>query len=45
MHFFSGVAIGVYITQNYYVPNLHTSFKYILNQISYYEKNNKKFDK
>ena len=42
IHYFSGIITGIYISQNYNVPNLNKTFDYLLNQISYFEKNNRK---
>jgi hypothetical protein len=44
VYYFSGLISGIYISQNYNIPNLNSSLNFILNQISYYEKQNKNSD-
>jgi hypothetical protein len=39
-YFFTGIITGVYISQNYNVPNLIQSINMLSKQISYYEKQN-----
>lgn len=45
-YYFSGFISGIYVTQNYNIPNIETAIQLIFNQISYYEKkdNNKNKD-